>query len=310
VELTTMKRTTMVLLIACFCVASAGADPIDRDVVKGLEECFGLTRTADAICEKLSNDTAARLDCLQGARNAQQECLNRVRVGMEREQQLPERSPVAAEKTVPGRTPETTGESRAVGGPSRASEISLEGPPAASDARRATDTAPRREAHVTAPEKPEPLAEQPRDWIVSEMASPIDYSPIMTAELPALSSTSPEAPSALVLRCRNGRTELAVRTRGTWRPSRTGDVEVTMTTDGSVAAHFGWQLAADGKSASSREDAAGVVQGFSARKMSIAISDKAGNSGAAEFDLSGINTVRPKLAATCQRARSEAQSRH
>ena len=44
----------------------------------GLESCFHAARIADAICSKLPNDPAQRLDCFQQTRAAQLECLEHV----------------------------------------------------------------------------------------------------------------------------------------------------------------------------------------------------------------------------------------
>src|SRR5258705_4898181 len=49
-----------------------------NETVTGLESCFQSARRADSICSNLENDAAQRLDCLQKARTAQLECLQRV----------------------------------------------------------------------------------------------------------------------------------------------------------------------------------------------------------------------------------------
>ena len=46
--------------------------------LSGMESCFKAARIADAICSKLPDDPALRLDCLQKARSAQVECLEHV----------------------------------------------------------------------------------------------------------------------------------------------------------------------------------------------------------------------------------------
>jgi hypothetical protein len=52
-------------------------------------------------------------------------------------------------------------------------------------------------------------------WMVSETTSPVDFTPLVTAVL-HLPSNGKEAPTKLVIRCRQSRTELLVRTEGTW----------------------------------------------------------------------------------------------
>src|SRR3981189_3896592 len=49
-----------------------------NETVAGLESCFQSARRADSVCSNLPNDAVQRLDCLQKARTAQLECLQRV----------------------------------------------------------------------------------------------------------------------------------------------------------------------------------------------------------------------------------------
>src|SRR5258708_11828689 len=46
--------------------------------VAALESCFQASRVADAICSKLPDDPALRLDCFQKTRSAQLGCLEHV----------------------------------------------------------------------------------------------------------------------------------------------------------------------------------------------------------------------------------------
>ena len=48
------------------------------ETLAGMESCFKVARIADAICSKLPDDPALRLDCLQKTRFAQLECLEHV----------------------------------------------------------------------------------------------------------------------------------------------------------------------------------------------------------------------------------------
>jgi hypothetical protein len=96
------------------------------------------------------------------------------------------------------------------------------------------------------------------------------------------------------------RTDISVRTSGTWRPSRTGDVEIVFAAEGRPFQRFRWRLAPDGRSASSVEDAANTVQGLGGARLSIAVTDATGEVGTATFELVGIEAVREKLAAACR----------
>src|SRR5579871_1598946 len=133
------------------------------------------------------------------------------------------------------------------------------------ETRPAFDNIAKPAAHDAPPETPKSPADRTFAWIISEMASPIDYSPLLIAALSALSSNPLQASSIPAFRCRNGRVEFTVRTQGVWHALRMNEVEFTMANDGEVEAHSRWVAAANGKSASSREDAA-AVRGLSARK--------------------------------------------
>ena len=138
-------------------------------------------------------------------------------------------------------------------------------------------------------------------WLVSETVSPIDYSPLVLAELHALTPVSNGAPSTLVLRCRGSRTEISFRAQGTWRPLRTGGVEVAMLPAGeSAAQRFHWPLSPDGRSTSSTQDVRDTVLTFRAGRIAVAVADGVGGGGTAYFDLAGIEAVRARLGAACR----------
>src|SRR5882757_9572010 len=64
--------------IALSSVSDAVCAQPANGAVTGLESCFQAARIADAICSKLPNDPAQRLDCFQKTRAAQLECLEHV----------------------------------------------------------------------------------------------------------------------------------------------------------------------------------------------------------------------------------------
>src|SRR5947207_15115578 len=49
-----------------------------HESVAGLDSCIQVARIADAICSKLSDEPAQRLDCSQKSRAAQLQCLEQV----------------------------------------------------------------------------------------------------------------------------------------------------------------------------------------------------------------------------------------
>jgi hypothetical protein len=238
-----------VMLLACLAANGAHAQS-DAETLQRLEECFALTRVADAICEKSLGIDAARLDCLKKSRDAQKECLDHVRMG-----------PSAAAPT---------------------------GAPSIAPAKASSD-----------------------GWTIGETTSPVDFSPLLVAELRPVAPAPDGAPAVLTLRCRSARTEISVRAQGTWRPSRAGDVDVALQTDGQETGHLRWLLSQDGRTASLPQDAAETVRAWRESRISIAVTDGGGSGGASIFDLSGIERVRARLAATCHwpPSRTEARGR-
>ena len=136
-------------------------------------------------------------------------------------------------------------------------------------------------------------------WTIGETSSPGDFSPLLVAELRPVAPASDGAPTVLILRCRSARTELSVRSQSTWRPSRAGDVDVAMQTDGEETGHLRWLLSEDGRTAILPQDAAEIVRAWRGSRVSIAVTDGGGSGSASIFDLSGVETVRAGLAAAC-----------
>ena len=78
-------------------------------------------------------------------------------------------------------------------------------------------------------------------WTIGETTSPVDFSPLLVAELRPVAPASDGAPTALLLRCKSARTELSVahRALGGCRP---GDADAAMQTDGHETGHLHWLL--------------------------------------------------------------------
>lgn len=161
-------------------------------------------------------------------------------------------------------------------------------------------------ARMPKPELPDRVSS---GWIVGETVSPVDFSPLLVAQINSVASNKPDAPSALVLRCRAGRTEMSLRTQGSWHAGRAGVVEVVFTDDRRPAQRSRWSVASDSKSASLTEDAISAVQGLLGTTISISVSDGGQDVGTATFELAGIDAVREKLAKKCRWPAVAAQSR-
>jgi len=146
------------------------------------------------------------------------------------------------------------------------------------------------------------IAPKPRDpnWIISETTSPVDYAPVMTAAI-RLPFTVKHAPNTFAIRCRGGRTELLVRTEGTWRASRTREVQVDYQVNDQPLVKLTWTASPDGKTAIYRDDAVGLLQSLpDGGRLKISVLDGPGPGHEATFQLSGLDAVREKIAAACK----------
>jgi len=146
------------------------------------------------------------------------------------------------------------------------------------------------------------IAPKPRDpnWIISETTSPVDYAPVMTAAI-RLPFSVKHAPNTFAIRCRGGRTELLVRTEGTWRASRTREVQVDYQINDQPLVKLTWTASPDGKTAIYRDDAVGLLQSLpDGARLKISVLDEPGPSHEATFQLTGLDAVREKIAVACK----------
>jgi hypothetical protein len=267
-----MKRPAAMLL-ACLTAGGAHAQS-DAETLRRLEQCFAVTRVADAICDKSLGIDAAKLECLKKSRDAEKECLDHMHMGLS----------AAGPTGAPPIAPAKPSSDRVHMGPAAA--VPTGAPP-------------------VAPAKP-----SSGGWAIGETTSPVDFSPLLVAELRPVTPARDGAPAVLTVRCRSARTEISVRAQGTWRPSRAGDVDVALQTDGQATAqHLRWLLSQDGRTASLPQDAAETVRAWSENRVSIAVTDGGGSGGASIFDLSGLETVRARLAAACHWPPSRTEAR-
>lgn len=303
-------RSPSIILITSFMAGSAAADQAGQ-TIQGMDQCFAQARSADAICGRASNAASARLDCLRKARDAEEQCLERVRAAMDwRVPVLPSdlRTPQ------PSPEPEPNTDHAAAGG--RVEKPAEVERPEARSQVDAPVTSPSRPGDAPAQSggrgldsTPWPLAGNgpSSGWIVGETVSPVDFSPLLVAQINSAGPNTPDAPSALVLRCRAGRTEMSLRTQGSWHAG-SGVMEVVFTDSRRPPQRFRWPLASNGKSASLAQDAIAVVQGLVDGTMTISVNDGNRDFGTATFELAGINAVRKKLAERCRWPAVAAQS--
>jgi hypothetical protein len=295
----------------------------------GMESCFQSARGADSICSNPANDAVQRLDCLQKARTTLLQCLEHV------EQEIATGS-VSSEKaagkvtsetpsgTAPPELPTATvvpdkptagvsADKPAADMPTAAVSSDKPAAPALPDKPSAA-ALPDKPSAAVSPDKPAAaaspdlparavdIAPKPRDpnWIISETTSPVDYAPVMTAAI-RLPFSVKHAPNTFAIRCRGGRTELLVRTEGTWRASRTREVQVDYQINDQPLVKLTWTASPDGKTAIYRDDAVGLLQSLpDGARLKISVLDEPGPSHEATFQLTGLDAVREKIAVACK----------
>ncbi len=305
-------RAPLIAVVLCSVSRAVCAQPADEGT-KMLDTCFELARTADATCSDPKNGGAERLDCRQKASMAQLECLERVFPGRSAGSVPPETPSRAVSPAMPtvAASPEVPAGSvspeRLIGtvakGEAIRSQKTLPGtapaetPVATVSPEIATGTAspdvPARRVDI--PAKP-----QDTHWIVSETTSPVDYSPLVTAVIRSTTGLQ-DAPNTLVIRCLGPRTEVLLRTQGTWRASRSNTVQVDYQIDDQPLVRLPWNTSADGKTASYGNDAVGFPQSLpEGARLKINVLDRAGSGREATFRLDGLDAVRKRIAVPCK----------
>jgi hypothetical protein len=299
---------TTSLCLASTAVFAQSASP----AAVGLDTCFKLVRVAEANCSNSNDDAAQRRACLQNARKVQLECLELAGRQGSASVDEPQTAAAAAPSDRPtgAVSPDiAAGPSPAVNPVASASADRKESEPvtilaAAPSDKSAAATPP----VVAAPSTSVPSGAQGSAWTVSETTSPVDYSPLVTATLLPRPETK-DAPMALVVRCRGRRTELGLRSEGSLRASRGGEIPVTHQVNDQPMVKLRWTASADGKTASYREDAAALLQSFSdGGKFKIMVPDGSGPASEATFQLAGWNAIRDKIATACMWASTASNS--
>jgi hypothetical protein len=294
------------------CLASTAvlAQPASPTAV-GLDTCFKLVRVAEANCSNSADDAAQRRACLQNARKVQLECLElagpQSPASVDRPQMaagaVPSDRPAAVSSVV------AAGPSPSVNPVAGASADQKESEPArtlaaAPSAKSVAATSP----GATTTSTSTPSGTQGSDWTVSETTSPIDYSPLVTATLLPRPETK-DAPMALVVRCSGRRTELGLRSEGSLRTLRGGEIPVAHQVNDQPMVKLRWTASADGKTASYREDAVALLQSFSdGGQLKIMVPDGSGRASEATFQLAGWNAIRDKIATACMWASTASNS--
>jgi hypothetical protein len=279
-------RTPLIAMMLSIAGGAVSAQSVSGGI-KGLESCFQLARAADLICSNPANSAVERLDCLEKARAAQLECLEHV-------------PPASSARTAPPEMP------TAVAPEAPPKAIRPESPTGtvSPDLPAATES-PEAPAGPISPKMPAKAADAPSkqpdtNWIVSETTSPVDYAPLITAVMRVPSNVK-DAPTTLAVRCRGGRTELLVRTEGTWRASRPGAIQVSYQINDQPFVKLDWIASADGTTASYKDDVVDLLRSLpEGARLKITVLDRSSLSHEATFQLAGLDAVRERIAAACK----------
>jgi hypothetical protein len=138
------------------------------------------------------------------------------------------------------------------------------------------------------------------NWVVTETTSPVDYTPLIIAAF-LLPSNVKDAPNTLAIRCHGLRTELLVRTEGTWRASPASEVQVAYQINDQPVVKLPWTASADGKTASYKGEAVGLLQSLPEdARLKINVLDGPGSGHEATFQLAGLNAALEKIAVACK----------
>ncbi len=138
-------------------------------------------------------------------------------------------------------------------------------------------------------------------WIVSETASPVNYSPLVIATTSSRSD-SERVPSLLSISCRNGRTELAITNSGSSGPRRGADhVVVAHQVDDQPPVRQRWNVSATGQGAAFAGDVVHFLKSLPDHgEISIRVFDGRDIAHDSRFLLDGVSIVREKVAAACK----------
>jgi hypothetical protein len=143
-----------------------------------------------------------------------------------------------------------------------------------------------------------PSARPGEGWIISQTTSPVDYAPIATAAI-ASREVASESAMQLSIRCRGGRTELALA--GPAISGRGEDYVISYRVNGGQPVQVAAAVPAFGAGVAFKGDAVALLQSFPSKgELAVQLSPRAGTAQDGIFSLVGLETVRAKIAAACK----------
>jgi len=135
-------------------------------------------------------------------------------------------------------------------------------------------------------------------WTVSETTSPIDYSPIATATAVSRNTIGGEV-MQLAIRCRGGRTELALT--GAALTGRRGNASISYRGNGGDPVKFVGAAATFGDGIAFKGDVVALLQSLPGEgEFVVQLKPLSGNELEANFMLSGLETLRRRIGSTCK----------
>ena len=141
-------------------------------------------------------------------------------------------------------------------------------------------------------------ASQADGWIISQTTSPVDYTPIVTATTSARQVDGGYA-IQLSIRCRGGRTELAVA--GSGISGRGEDYVISYRVNDGEPVQIAATVPAFGVGVAFKGEAVPLLQSLPDQgDLAIRISPRVGTARDGIFSLAGLETVRGKMAAACK----------
>jgi hypothetical protein len=139
-------------------------------------------------------------------------------------------------------------------------------------------------------------------WVVSETTSPIDYSPIATATTASRKVGGAE----LSIRCRGGRTELAVT--GPAITGRGGNYRISYRVNGGQSVQLAGAPAAFGDGVALKGDVVTLLQQLPGDgELAVRLMPLSGNELEGIFSLNGLETLRTRIGPTCKWPRAIAK---
>lgn len=146
------------------------------------------------------------------------------------------------------------------------------------------------------------------DWIVSQTTSPVDYSAIATATTSSRSGTD-ETAMQLSIRCRSGRTELALAGPGISRGG--GDDTISYRVNDRPAVQVAAAPPAFGPGVAFAGDVVRLLQSLPDNgELIVLLSSRGGTTRDGSFSLAGLDAARAKMAAACRWPRAIATPSH